>query len=428
MLRDQIRVSVVDYGRSNLYMRYTDPITGKHVARSTGTKNKREAERVAAVWEAELKEGRYKSPTRVTWEEFRTRFEDEKLSGLSDNYAYVMSATFNHFETLGIRRLTKIDADAVSRFQANLRMKGINESTIRCYLKHLKAALSWAVEIGLMESVPKITLPKRARTTSQMKGRPITLEEFERMLADVEKIRPEDANAWRHYLQGLWLSGLRLAESLIFSWDQDSPISVDLSGKHPRFRILAEGQKRNRDELLPMTPDFAEWLLRTYESEREGAVFKLVGRSGALKADAAGRIVSKIGKRAAVSVGNGRHATAHDLRRSFGTRWSAKVKPAVLQKLMRHADIKTTMAFYVSHEADDIAAELWANHSPVTLEVTPHDFDAQKESRQKAETSCQHTSSVSRGDKTAIELFRRGSVVDPKRLSMMCQALTSNGS
>ncbi|MFV0446024.1 MAG: hypothetical protein ACK5Q5_20805, partial [Planctomycetaceae bacterium] len=50
--------------------------------------------------------------------------------------------------------------------------------------------------------------------------------------------------------------------------------------------------------------------------------------------------------------------------RSFGTRWSRKVMPATLQRLMRHADIKTTMAFYVQQEADEIAAGLWREHQP----------------------------------------------------------------
>ena len=55
-----------------------------------------------------------------------------------------------------------------------------------------------------------------------------------------------------------------------------------------------------------------------------------------------------------------KYASAHDLRRSFGSRWAPKVKPATLQRLMRHASIETTMAYYVDLDADDLAAELWA--------------------------------------------------------------------
>ena len=55
-------------------------------------------------------------------------------------------------------------------------------------------------------------------------------------------------------------------------------------------------------------------------------------------------------------------ATAHDLRRSFATRWSRRIKPITLRSIMRHADIKTTMAYYVDQDADEIAEELWRDH------------------------------------------------------------------
>lgn len=151
------------------------------------------------------------------------------------------------------------------------------------------------------------------------------------------------------------MSGLRIRESLKLSWDDDADFAVDLYGRHPRFRIQSEGQKSGKDELVPMTPDFATWLLETAPELRYGRVFT----PGGYGLDKIQRIVSEIGTKAAVKVSGKKHATAHDLRRSFGTRWSLKVRPPVLQKLMRHADITTTMTYYVSHEADNIADELW---------------------------------------------------------------------
>ena len=82
---NEIKVVVVKYpDRKNLTMRFTDPMTGKQIARSTRTANHRQAERCAAKWEAELQEGRYKRPSMTTWEEFRERYEQEYLSGLAD--------------------------------------------------------------------------------------------------------------------------------------------------------------------------------------------------------------------------------------------------------------------------------------------------------------------------------------------------------
>jgi hypothetical protein len=63
----------------------------------------------------------------------------------------------------------------------------------------------------------------------------------------------------------------------------------------------------------------------------------------------------------------GKFASAHDLRRSFGTRWASKVKPATLQLLMRHFTIDTTLRYYVAQDADDVARELWAASSAPTL-------------------------------------------------------------
>ncbi|WP_420824965.1 site-specific integrase [Symmachiella dynata] len=161
---------------------------------------------------------------------------------------------------------------------------------------------------------------------------------------------------WRFYLRGVWLSGLRLAESLKVSWDQDEPFCIDLNGRHPRFRIYAEAQKGRRDQFLPMTPDFAEFILQTPESDRHGPVFN-VGRD----VNVTSRIVTAIGKRAGVVVNkaDGKFASTHDLRRGFGTRWAPRVKPATLQLLMRHRQIETTMRYYVDQDADEVAEQLW---------------------------------------------------------------------
>ncbi len=75
-MADDITVHVVKYpDRPNLMMRYRDPYTGRHVAKSTGTRDQKAAIKIAAKWEDDLQNGRYKSPSRVTWEEFRSKYE-----------------------------------------------------------------------------------------------------------------------------------------------------------------------------------------------------------------------------------------------------------------------------------------------------------------------------------------------------------------
>jgi len=57
-----------------------------------------------------------------------------------------------------------------------------------------------------------------------------------------------------------------------------------------------------------------------------------------------------------------KYASAHDLRRSFGERWATRVMPVVLQELMRHESIDTTMRYYVGRSAQSTAKLLWQAH------------------------------------------------------------------
>lgn len=98
------------------------------------------------------------------------------------------------------------------------RVGQLTESTIAGHRAHLKAALNWAKSLKLLPQVPSFPRLKRAKMSKNanlMRGRPITTEEFERMLEQVEPlVGGAAASHWRFYLQGLWTSGLRLAESL----------------------------------------------------------------------------------------------------------------------------------------------------------------------------------------------------------------------
>jgi integrase len=300
----------------------------------------------------------------MTWKAFREKYESEKLAGMSPRTLEATDTAFNHLENLlNPARLRSLTESTLSLFQSKLRARKIQETSIAAYLRHIKAALNWAVSMGILPSAPKIHMPKRAKGQKVMRGRPITTEEYERMLKVVPKVRSTDAEVWKSYLTGLWLSGLRLEESLVLSWDLDAPISVDLSGKRPRLRIDAEAEKGHRNRLLPVTPDFAEFLLATPEDQREGKVFRVDGMftGKPMTPKRVGRVVSAIGKKAKVVVDKGteKYASAHDFRRAFGTRWAKKVMPMVLQKLMRHDSIETTMRYYVDLDADEMAEELW---------------------------------------------------------------------
>jgi len=370
----EIRVTVCRWGKGRpLMLRWTDPISGKRKTKTSGTTNQRKAERLAGELERELQAGSTLIPSRIAWAQFRERFEREKLAGMPDSTAAQYRAALNHVtRVLDPDRLCKLTTQAMSGFVAKLRQEGVKPSTLAKTLRHIKAALRWAEKQGYLSKAPVIEMPK---TGARMKGRAIATEEYERMLAAVPKVRPHDPEPWRRLLTGLWLSGLRIGEAVTLDWSE-GPFQLDTTGRHPAFRIEAAGQKSGRAEYAPMTPDFATWILEnTPEGERVGPVFKLVGRVSKRPMDPreVGRVVSAIGKAAKVVVNKaeGKYASAHDLRRAFGTRWARRVMPAVLQRLMRHVHISTTMDFYVDLDAATVADELWSGwgetdgHRPV---------------------------------------------------------------
>jgi len=226
-----------------------------------------------------------------------------------------------------------------------------------------------------------------------MKGRPVTAEEFERMLHKTATVVGQGAaESWQRLLRGLWWSGLRLSEALGLRWDgRQSGLVVDLGGRRPMLRVPSECEKGNRDRMLPVAPEFAEMLLATPEAKRRGRVFRLVSPGAArLTPERVSKLITMIGEAAGVVVRREtrwvtervksrdpetgkmvcralrvqrevpKYASAHDLRRSFGERWAVRVMPQVLTQLMRHESIDTTMRFYVGRNANTVADAAWA--------------------------------------------------------------------
>lgn len=421
MSAGKIKVHVVHYADcKNLVLRYTDPVTGKPVRTTkykdpttgeiteTGT-NRKFAKKLAILWEADLNAGRDQGRYSTGWQQFRHRYEREVVPSLADRTGDKINTVLNAVKKIlprvHIGKLSDMNPEAISRFQAALREGGRSENTIAGYLAHLRAALAWACDQGLIREVPKFKRPQRAKKggcAQKSKGRPITAEEFDRMLEKIPaalvewrrlkreaarktarrkgkperktaaesipmEISPTTIASWRRYLRGLWLSGLRLKESLELYWDRSDRLCIDLTGKRPGMRIPAELEKGHRDRLLPLTPDFAEWLLETPEADRRGRVFAPLMPSGNVASDAsAGRMVAIIGQLARVVVhtypktGKVKFASAHDLRRSFGTRMAKRgVAQDLLQAMMRHASYQTTKEFYIDLNGDEMAEELY---------------------------------------------------------------------
>ena len=108
-----------------------------------------------------------------------------------------------------------------------------------------------------------------------MRGRPITGEEFDRMLHVVPKVvGTGPSESWRLVLCLLWESGFRISDIMKFSWDDERqifPVWPSRTGQHATI-VISSNQKNRKLEEIPMLPGLHEILDRFPENERSGFI------------------------------------------------------------------------------------------------------------------------------------------------------------
>jgi integrase len=337
--------------RPYLCLEWNDPETGRRRSKSAETCNPAEAEDARADLESDLNNGRHVDTSNMSWEKFRELFEDEFAEARRERTRENYQATFNLLERLcRPKRLKDVDARMLSKFEAAMRKEptrngsGMMPSTIRVWLNFLHSALSWAVAQKLIPSCPSfpaVKVPKK-------KPQPVSAEAFERLLAAAE-----GDDVMRAYLMAGWYGGLRLEEACFLEWEPaDRAPYLDLG--RDRIVFPAEIVKADEDQWIPLAPELREAVegLQPDQLGRAGPVFRfrhpkqpdvLVGPHSVSTRIAA------LARKAGVKM------TMRSLRRGFGCRWAGKVSAHVLQRLMRHSDIKVTIGYYAN--LDDAVEE-----------------------------------------------------------------------
>jgi len=278
----------------------------------------------------------------TTWAAFRERFLEEYASGLRPGTRRNYGTTFDLFERLcGPRTLRGVTERTVSAFAGSLRkLPGQNKgtmqaSTIKVHLQALRAALNWAAGLKLIPQAPRFPTVKLSRKRPQ----PVPAEAAEKLFAKAAGVHPE----LRAFLLCGWLAGLRLDEALKLERSQtDKAPWVDWQAD--RIRFPAGFVKGDADQLVPLDP--------TLRAELEGLprhgprLFRFERQDGAglLARVSVSALVVRTAREAGVRL------TMRSLRRGFGCRYAAKAPAQVLQLLMRHASINTTMDYYVNAE------------------------------------------------------------------------------
>lgn len=346
---------------------------------STNTTSRDEAIGEKALLLEKLRQGIFPGRTQygpgIEWKDFRLRYQAEHLSTLSEGSRSQWTTSSNWLEKLiAPRRLADIDKAALSRFRGLLLEMKKSPNSVASYLRTLRASLGWAYDMDLLRSPPpKVRARKGLKRRSGMRSRPITGEEFDRIIAVVKTVRPNDHKDWTRFLHGLALSSLRVDELRRLSWDSEAELAIDTSGRYPMIRMFAEGHKSRNDCYQPITPEF--WALLSKPGNlRSGFAFPLVGRNQQMSRKSVIRVVSSIGRVAGVvtNPAKGKMATSHDIgRRAFITKLSTTLSMSQTQQWARHSDPRTTSEYYVRHEAEALAEAAGWTRKALQNELQP---------------------------------------------------------
>jgi integrase len=320
--------------RPTFQLQWIDPVTGRRKTRSAGTTDAERAEQARVDLEYEVNHGLVAEPSKMPWASFRELYEREQLAGLRGGTRSKAATVFDAFEvSIGDRKkLGDITERTVSQHAARLRERGFKAPTVHGHLAYLRAALEWAAAQKLIPDAPKVVMPKLPR---KRKIRKIVAEEFERLVS----VAPDET--WRSFICVAWYTGMRRCEVLDLHWEGDAGMPwVDFD--RGKVWIPAEYNKSDADQWIPLHPALAE-ILQPLRQPR-GRLFSI------------SRWPQQVSRRfGALARKAGLKISLHDLRRSFGSRYAAVVPAQVLQRLMRHANIRTTLDYYT--DLDDALDE-----------------------------------------------------------------------
>jgi integrase len=331
--------------RDKLSLEWHDPVTGRRKSKSAGTCNPLEAEKRRADLEYELNHGLHRDTSGMSWERFRELFEEEYVCHLRPRSKQNYSDALDSFEELcRPTSLRGVSVRTLSAFLAAMGRRptrgreGMSPGTMKVRLQFLRTALRWAVTQKLIPECPTFPAVKVPRKKPQ----PVPLESFERLLD-----KTPDPQMKGYLLCG-WLAGLRLAEALALEWEptEEAPY-LDLA--RDRIILPAGFVKSVEDQWIPLDPQLREALEALLRRGKRVFHFADPRTGKPASAHAMCDRIRDLAKAAGVRL------SMKSLRKGFGCRYAGRVSAHVLQRLMRHASIKTTMDYYAN--IDDAVEE-----------------------------------------------------------------------
>lgn len=257
---------------------------------------------------------------------------------------------FHLLPRFGAVELMALDVKTLQRFATEM-LATNNRKTILNVLGTFFAVLDFARKYGMR--VPDITLA--SLTIKGDKGereRPYLKPE------EVTKILAEAKEPYKTIFALAWATGLRAGELLgltVNDLDFQRGLINPRKQADDSTRSLRELKTRKSASPIPMTPETAEmlnnYLQNVWRENPSGLLFP--NRSGRPRKR---QYVVKFGLRPVLkriglpTEGVGLHAFRHGMGTALA---NSKVSPKIVQQILRHTDIKTTLRYYIHCDLDE---------------------------------------------------------------------------
>ena len=349
------------------YGSFTDPHSGKRIVKKLFTDKTASRRRLDQL----IQQAEQKAAGIIDrYAEHRTRPIVEHISEYLDHCEHVGQAKRHRqvkqsdLERLiadtGAKRLPDLEAAVVERHLRGLREEGLSARKVNAVRSHAVAFMNWCVKTGRTpENRLSIISKLDERTDRRRVRRPLTDEELTRLLEVAEEQDLAIGNRYTSrklvYLVAA-LTGLRRGELKKITWgDLDLETSV--------LRIRAGVGKSKREDYIALHPQALDALIsfkpetarpadkvfatmptiRTFYLDLERARAKWIEeapddaeRQRRQQSDMLSRVDHQ-----------GRVVDLHAMRTTLGTMLAQQgVAPQLAQKIMRHADYKTTLNHY----------------------------------------------------------------------------------
>jgi integrase len=344
------------------YYRYDiiDPTTGKRKQKEVGGfRTKAEAEEAAKKILAEIQQGTYVEPTKVTVEEFLLDFVENTLKNevAPNTYEQRLAYVKNHISPrIGKTKLSELSPNHIQKLYNGLREK-YGAGHVQNIGNLLNKALTQAVRWNIISRNPAALVKKPSTTRKNTTMKVWTIDEQRRFL---EHSKEGPMLYYVLFLLAL-TSGMRKGELLGLKWaDVDIKqgiISVKRTAVWANKTLYLKDMPKTESSIrtiqLPeqTVKELKKWQLAC-PTNSLNLVFPSPKTNDILYPNSLDKAFNKAVKAAGVN-----KISFHGLRHTFATTLLANnVNPKIVQEMLGHATIKTTMDTY-SHVLPNMQRE-----------------------------------------------------------------------